>query len=103
MDIESFIVYIKADDVYKDIVEEVETGFDTSIYELDRPLTKGKNKKVTGLIKGKLGRKIMKEYFGLQAKTYSYLIDDGSEDKKAEGTKKCVIKENLNSKITKPF
>ena len=32
------------------------------------------------------------ELVGLRAKTYSYLIDDTSEDKKAKGTKKCVIK-----------
>ena len=32
---------------------------------------------------------------GLRPKTYSYLIDDGSEDKKAKGTKKCVIKRKL--------
>ena len=31
----------------------------------------------------------------LKAKTYSYLIDDGSEDKKAWDTKKCVIKRKL--------
>ena len=31
----------------------------------------------------------------LRAKTYSYLIDDGSEDKKAKGTKKCVIKRKI--------
>ena len=37
----------------------------------------------------------MKEFVGLRAKTYSYLIDDGSEDKKAKGTKKCVIKRKL--------
>ena len=30
-----------------------------------------------------------------------FLIDDGSQDKKAEGTKKCVIKEKLNLKIMK--
>ena len=35
-----------------------------------------------------LGKKIMTKFAGLIAKTYSYLIDDGSEDKKAEGTKK---------------
>ena len=29
MDTESFIVYIKADDTYKDIVKDVETIFDT--------------------------------------------------------------------------
>ena len=42
MDTDSFIVYIKTDDIYKDI----ETRFDTSNYELDRLLPKGKNKKV---------------------------------------------------------
>ena len=41
--------------------------------------------------------------FGLRAKTYSCLIDDGSEDKKAKGTKrKMTQKENLNLKIIKP-
>ena len=34
----------------------------------------------------------MKKFVGLRAKTYSYLIDESSEDKKAKGTKKCVIK-----------
>ena len=29
MDTDSFIVYIKADDIYKDIAEDVETRFDT--------------------------------------------------------------------------
>ena len=36
MDTDSFIVYIKTDNIYKDIVEDVETRFDTSSYELDR-------------------------------------------------------------------
>ena len=35
------------------------------------------------------------ELDGLRANTYSYLIDDGSEYKKAKGTKKCVIKRKL--------
>ena len=37
----------------------------------------------------------MKEFVGLKAKSYSYLIDEGSKDKKAKGTKKCVIKRKL--------
>ena len=37
----------------------------------------------------------MKEFVGLRAKTYSYLMDDDSEHKKAKGTKKCVIKRRL--------
>ena len=44
LDAESFIVHVKADDIYKDIAEDVETSFDTSNFELDRPLPKGKNK-----------------------------------------------------------
>ena len=35
MDTDSFIVYIKTDDIYKDIAEDVETRFNTSDYELD--------------------------------------------------------------------
>ena len=66
-----------------------------------RPLPKGKNKKVIGLMKDELGRKIMTKFVGLRAKTYSYLIDDGSEDKKAKGTKECVIKRKRNLKIIK--
>ena len=45
MDTDSFFVYIKTDNIYKDIAEDFETIFDTSNYELDRPLSKGKNKK----------------------------------------------------------
>ena len=95
MDTNSFIVYIKTDGIYKCIVEDVETRFDTSNYELERPLPKGKNKKVIGLIKDKLGGKIMTKFVGLREKANSYLIDDGSEDKKAKGTKRCVIKRKL--------
>ena len=37
----------------------------------------------------------MEKFVGLKAKAYSYLINDGSEDKKPKGTKKCVIKRKL--------
>ena len=46
-------------------------------------------------MKDELGGKIMIEFGELRAKTYRYLIDDGSEDKKAKDTKKCVIKRKL--------
>ena len=42
---------------------------------------------MTGLLKDELGGKIMTEFVGLRVKNYSYLIDDGSNDKKAKGTK----------------
>ena len=45
IDTESFIKYIKTDSIYKEMAEDVENKFDTSNYELDRPLPKGKIKK----------------------------------------------------------
>ena len=46
-------------------------------------------------MKDELGRKIRTKFVGLRAKTYSYLIDHGSEDKKAKRTKRCVLKRKL--------
>ena len=46
-------------------------------------------------MKDELGGKITIKFARLRAKTYNYFIDDGSEDKKAKGTKKCVIKRKL--------
>ena len=53
------------------------------------------NKKVIGLMKDELRVKIMTEFAAFRSKTYSYLMDDGNTDKKAKGTKKCVIKRVL--------
>ena len=90
MDTDSFIMNIKTEDFYKDIASDLEKRFDTSNYEVDRPLSIGKNKKVIGLMKDELGGKIIMEFVTLRPKTYSYLTDDCKEDKKAKGTKKCV-------------
>ena len=90
-----FIVHVKADDIYKDIAEDVETKFHTSNFEMDRWLPKGKNERVIGIMKDELSGQIMKEFFGLRAKTYSYLKDNNDEDKKSKGTKNCVIKIKL--------
>ena len=46
-------------------------------------------------MKDELGRKVKTKFVGLRAKTYSCLMDDGTEDKKAKGTKKCVTKRKL--------
>ena len=40
MDTDSFTVYIRTDDIYKDIIKDVETRFDTSNNELERPMPK---------------------------------------------------------------
>ena len=53
VDTDSLIMHIKTEDFYKDIADDVEKRCDTSNYddECDRPLPKGKNKKVIGLMK----------------------------------------------------
>ena len=85
-----FIVYINTDNIYKDIVEDVETRFDTSNYELYRPLSKEKNKKVIRLMKDELGRKIMTKFVVLSAKTYCHLINDDIENKEKQKTLRSV-------------
>ena len=60
MDTNIFIAYVETDDIYKDIMEDVEKRLDTSNYELHRPLPKGKNKEVIGLMKDKLCGKIIR-------------------------------------------
>ena len=95
MDTDSFVMHIKANDFYKDISSVVECKFDTSNYEVKRPLPIGKNKKVLGLMKDELGGEIITEFIALRPKTYSYLTDNDKIDKKAKGTKKCVIKKMI--------
>ena len=51
MDTYSFMSNTKTDDFYKDIADNVEKKFDTSNYEVNRPLPTGKNKNLIGLIK----------------------------------------------------
>ena len=104
MDTDSFIMNMKTNDFYKDISNDVENRFDTSNYEVNtsetsalarRHLPTGKNKKIIGLMKDELGGKIITEFVTLRPKTYSLLTDDGKENKKAKGTKKCVIKKKI--------
>ena len=95
MDRDSFIMNIKTNDFYKDISDDVDNRFDTSYYEVKRPLLMGKNKKVIGLMKDELGGEIITKFIALRPKTYSYLTDNDKIDKKAKGTKKCVIKKMI--------
>ena len=59
MDIDSFIIYVKTDNIYKYIAEDVETRFDTPNFEIDRPVLTEKNKKIE-LMKDEFGGQIVK-------------------------------------------
>ena len=60
MDKNSFVVHVKTHYIYQDIREDAETGFDTSNFEINKPLPKEKTEKVIGLMKDELSGKIMK-------------------------------------------
>ena len=94
MDTDSLIMNIKTKDFYKDIAQDVEERLDTSDYDVDRSLPKGKKKKVIGLMKDELGGGIITEFVAFRPKTYSYMNDEFIEMKNAKGTKKCVIKKD---------
>ena len=51
MDFGSIIIHIKTKDFYKDIADDVKRSYNTSTYEVDRPLLKRMNKKFRGLMK----------------------------------------------------
>ena len=99
----ALLFILKLNYVYNHIANDVEKRFDTSNYEIERPLARDKNKKVIGFMKDKLCGKIMTEYVALRPKTNSSLIDDDINDKKAKGTKKCVIKRILKFNYYKNF
>ena len=71
VDTDNFIIQIKTEDSYKDIVDDVKNIYETSNYEVDKPLRKGMNKKFRGLMKDELGGKIIKKFAVLRPKTYS--------------------------------
>ena len=50
MGTDSFTNHVETDYINKNIAEEVETKFDTSNYELNKPVLKRKNKKVIDLV-----------------------------------------------------
>ena len=93
MDTDILIMNIKTKDFYKDIAQDVLERFDTSNYDVDRPLPKGKNEKIIGLMKDELGGGIITEFVALRPKAYSYMTDEFIEMKKAKGTKKCTKKD----------
>ena len=82
-DTDSFILYIKTEDFYEDIADNVEEWFDTSNYKIDRPLLiTGNNKKVLGKFKDELKGTIMTKFVALRSRIYAYLLDDFEEIKK---------------------
>ena len=94
-DTNSFIFFVKTDNFYKDISDDIEKRFDTYSKDIDRPLLKSINKKVIGKFKDELAGQIRSELCILRAECSSFKLDNDNEEKKAKGIKQCVIKRQL--------
>ena len=81
-DTDSFIIYVKTEDFYKDIVNDVNKWFDTSKYKKGEniPLPIGVNEGVPGKFKDELKERVMTELVALRAKAYAHLIDCYDDD-----------------------
>ena len=58
VDTDSFMIHFKTEDVYEDIVDDAEKKFDTLNYEVNRPVSTGKNKKSDWINERLIRRKI---------------------------------------------
>ena len=96
-DTDSLMYEIETEDFYKDISGDVKDRFDTSDYPENHPsgIPTGINKKVLGMMKDEAGGKTIKEFVGLRAKLYSFVMDDGEETKKCKGVKKQVVESSI--------
>ena len=96
-DTDSFMYEIQTEDFYKDISKDVKDRFDTSDYPENHPsgIPTGINKKVLGMFKDEAAGKRIKEFVGLRAKLYSFIMEDGKENKRCKGVKKQVVENSI--------
>ena len=96
-DTDSLMYEIQTEDFYKDISKDVKDRFDTSDYPPNHPsgIPSGFNKKVLGMFKDEVMGRVIDEFVGLRAKSYSYKMFEGEETKKCKGIKKSVVKKSI--------
>ena len=106
MDTDSYILNIKTEDLYEDILndEELKKEFDFSDYNKDHPLYSTINTKVPGKFKDELNGKILTEWIAIRSKCYSYNIFDKGKTilkNKNKGIQKEVSNKNMNMNLFK--
>ena len=96
-DTDSLFYEIQTEDFYKDIAGDVRDRFDTSDYPENHPsgIPTGINKKVLGMMKDEAAGKNIKEYVGLRSKLYSFIMEEGKENKKCKGVKRQVVENSI--------
>ena len=79
---DSFCYHIQTEHVYKDMQEDQDL-FDTSDYPQDHLLYSNTNQKVIGKFKDETVGETIREFTGLRAKMYSFMMDRRNEKKTA--------------------
>ncbi|KAG8238905.1 hypothetical protein J437_LFUL017477 [Ladona fulva] len=94
-DTDSLIYSVKTDDLYKDMLDNLDT-FDTSNYPQNHMCYSVRNKKVIGKFKDDCDGKVMTHFIRLRSKLYSFKVEGGKEKKKAKGITKAIKEKSLN-------
>ena len=91
-DTDSLCYEIKTRDVYKELWEDKQL-FDKSDYSKYSPYFSVENKKFIGKFKDEAADMPIVEFIGLRSKMYSYVKDNGKNEKTAKGVRKCCKEE----------
>ena len=95
-DTDSLCYETETEDIYRELWED-RNLFDNSDYRKDSPFYSSENEKGIGKMKDEAGGLPISEFIGLRSKMYSYVKDNGKNEKKAKGVRKYVIKKNITS------
>ena len=93
-DTDSLWYEIETKDIYKELWEDKQL-FDNSDYPKDSLYFSVENEKVIGKFKDEAAGMPIREFIGLRSKMYSYVKDNGKNEKTAKGVRKYVIKKNI--------
>ena len=93
-DTDSLTYEIQTEDVYADFYQDKHL-FDNSDYSSESQFSNQANENVIGKFKDEAGGKVITEFIGLKSKMYSYIRDDGCNNKTAKGVKKNIIQQNI--------
>ena len=99
-DTDSLCYEIETQDIYRELWGDINL-FENSDYPIDSPFCSAKNKKVIDKIKDEAGGLPICEFIGLRSKMYSYVKDNGKNQKTAKGVRKYVIKKNITHEYYK--
>ena len=93
-DTDSLCYEIETQDIYEELWQD-RNLFDNSDYPKDSKFFDSTNKKVIGKFKDEAAGMPIVEFIGLRSKMYSYVKDNGKNEKTAKGVRKYVIKKNI--------